>query len=371
MIVTLVVAATVVVALGSVKFGQVRAAMAQGASFQPPPEAVTTIVAQRQTWPTTLTSIGTVTAVQGVTVSADLPGIVEQIAFESGSPVAKGAVLVRLDASQEKAQLAAAEAEVEVTALQLERQKGLEAKGITARADLDRAAAAAKQAEAKVKEVRAMIERKTIRAPFAGHLGIRQVNLGQYLDSGSPIVPLQTLDPIFVEFSVPQQEAAGLAEGVKVEVADEGAKEVAATGTISAVDSVVDPATRNVKIQAVFDNPERKLRPGMFVQARVDVGAALPVIALPASAIAYAPYGDSVFVVDEIAGKDGKTYRGARQQFVELGGGRGDQVAVLSGLKDGDEVVTSGVFKLRSGAAVAVDNSVQPSNQAAPEPEDS
>jgi membrane fusion protein (multidrug efflux system) len=318
-----------------------------------------------------LTSIGTVTAVQGVTVSADLPGIVETIAFESGSQVAAGAVLVRLDASQEQAQLAAALAEVEVTALHLERQRGLVEKGITTRTDFDRALAAARQAEAKVKEVRATIERKTIRAPFAGSLGIRQVNLGQYLDSGAPIVPLQALDPIYVEFSVPQQQVASLAAGVPVSVTDEGEREVRDIGTISAIDSVVDAATRNVKIQAVFDNGDRRLRPGMFVEVRVEVGAALPVIALPASAVAYAPFGDSVFVVEELALPDGSKYRGARQQFVQLGGGRGDQVAVLSGLKDGDEIVTSGVFKLRNGAAVAVDNSVQPSNSSAPEPEDS
>lgn len=367
---TLLGIATFVVAIGSVKYGQVSAAIAQAASFRMPPEAVTTAVAAEQSWPRTLAAIGTATAVQGVTVSADLPGIVESIRFESGRPVRQGAILAVLDASQERAQLVAAEAELEVTRLHYERQSGLVDRGVTSRADYDRALAAFRQAEARIAEIRATIERKTIRAPFSGTLGIRKVNVGEYLDPGDPIVPLQALDPIYVDFSVPQQEVAVLARGAVVRVS-ESTDGAVLSGRISAVDSVVDPATRNVAVQAVFDNPDGRLRPGMFVEVRLDAEAPAPVVALPTSAVAYAPYGDSVFVVEELTGPDGATYRGARQRFVKLGPARGDLVAVVAGLEPGAEVVTSGAFKLRDGAAVQVDNSVTPGASAAPAPENS
>ena len=256
MILTLLAAVTFVVAIGSVKFGQVRAAMAQASSFQPPPEAVTTIVAREEPWPTNLSAIGTVTAVQGVTVSADLPGIVAKIAFESGRPVRAGEMLVQLDSSQERAQLAAAEAARDLASLHLERHRGLVEKGVTSRADFDRAGAEFKQAEARVNEILATIDRKTIRAPFSGILGIRLANLGQYLEGGDPIVPLQSLDPIYVDFSVPQQAVASLRPGAEVRVADEGAGDLA-TGRISAVDSIVDEATRNVRVQADVREPRR------------------------------------------------------------------------------------------------------------------
>lgn len=369
-VLTLLAIATFVVAIGSVKYGQVSAAVAQAASFRMPPEAVTTAVAAEQNWPRTLAAIGTATAVQGVTVSADLPGIVESLHFESGRPVRRGAVLVVLDAGQERAQLAAAEAELEVTRLHYERQAGLVDRGVTSRADYDRALAAFRQAEAQIDEIRATIERKTIRAPFSGTLGIRKVNVGEYLDPGDPIVPLQSLDPIYVDFAVPQQEVAVLASGAIVKVSESPDGE-ALVGRISAVDSVVDPATRNVAVQAVFDNPDGRLRPGMFVEVRLDAEVAAPVVALPASAVAYAPYGDSVFVVEELTGPDGATYSGARQRFVRLGPARGDLVAVVAGLEAGAEVVTSGAFKLRDGAAVRIDNSVTPGASPAPAPENS
>jgi membrane fusion protein (multidrug efflux system) len=283
--------------------------------------------------------------------------------------VRDGDVLLRLDARQEKAQLAAAEAQLELARLNLDRMRGLLGKGVTSKAEHDQAAAEHKQAEARVGEVRATIERKTIRAPFSGVLGIRQVNPGQYLNAGDPIVPLQSLDPVHVNFSVPQQDFAPLKAGAEVRVTAEGIPGEL-RGRITAVDSVVDEATRNVRVQATLANPERRLRPGMFVSTEVHLGAGEPKVTLPASAILAAPYGDSVFVVEEMKGPDGKAYRGARQQFVKVGPGRGDQVALLSGVEAGAEVVTSGVFKLRNGAAVHVNNSVQPGNSAAPKPED-
>jgi membrane fusion protein (multidrug efflux system) len=371
MIFMLIAIGVFLTALGSLKFKQVQAAIAEGASYQPPPEAVTTIVAREERWPATLRAIGTVKAVHGVTVSADLPGIVERIAFDSGRAVGAGDVLVKLDTRQEAAQLAAAEAQRDLARLQLDRMRGLREKGVTAQAELDRAAAEHTQAEARVGEIRATIERKTIRAPFAGILGIRQVDLGQYLSAGDPVVPLQSLHPIYVDFAVPQQQVGSLRPGTEVRVAADGAPPVEATGEVTAVDSIVDPATRNVQVQATFENPAGALRPGMFVEAQVVLGAGRPVVALPASAIAYAPYGDSVFVVDDLEGPDGGSYRGVRQQFVKLGPGRGDQVAVVEGVRTGEEVVTSGVFKLRNGAAVLVNNEIQPANDPAPQPENS
>jgi membrane fusion protein (multidrug efflux system) len=356
--------------LGVVKVLQIQAAIAQASSFQPPPEAVTTIAARQEQWPATLGAIGTVHAVRGVTVSADLPGIVESITFESGRKVREGEVLVRLDTRQERAQLAAAEAQRDLAKIMLDRTRGLVEQGILAQAELDRVTAEHRQAEARVGEIRATIERKQIRAPFSGALGIRQVNLGQYLEGGAPVVPLQALDPVHVNFSVPQQQVGEMRVGGEVQVTAEGFGGETVTGRITAIDSVVDEATRNVQVQATFDNREGRLRPGMFVQAHVRTGDTAAVLSLPASAISYAPYGDSVYVVSEMKGQGGAPYKGVRQQFVKLGPARGDQVAVLSGLAAGDEVVTSGAFKLRNGAAVLVDNSVQPGNSPAPKPED-
>jgi membrane fusion protein (multidrug efflux system) len=365
-------AVTVFVAvLGFVKFRQFQAMAGQAAAFQPPPEAVTTIVAREETWPATLTAIGTAAAVQGVTVSADLPGIVERIAFDSGTAVREGDVLVQLDTRQELAQLAAAEAQRDLARLNFERMQALVKDGAIARAEYDRAAAEQKQTEARVGEIRATIARKTIRAPFSGILGIRQVNLGQYLSPGDAVAPLQSLHPIYVNFGVPQQDARHAQVGRPVRIAIDQSPGAPLSGRVTAVDSVVDPATRNVQVQATIPNRDGRLRPGMFVQAELSVGTSRPVLALPASAISYAPYGDSVFVVAELKGPDGTPYRGVRQQFVKLGGARGDQVAVVSGLAAGDEVVTSGAFKLRNGAAVQVNNTVRPANNPAPAPEDS
>jgi len=370
MVVMLAVVTVVIAILSGVKIRQFQAMMAQAASFQPPPESVTTILAKQEQWPATLKAIGSVAAVHGVTVSADLPGIVGAIAFESGTTVAQGQPLVRLDTKQEQAQLAAADAQLELARLNLERRTGLASEGIVSKADYDQAVAEHKQAEARQGEIRATIERKQIRAPFAGILGIRQVNLGQYLNPGQAVVPLQALQPIYVNFAVPQQEAARLRSGAEVRVTSEGISGRGPVGKITAVNSIVDEATRNVQVQATLANADGKLRPGMFVEAEVLLGSTASVVTLPASAINYAPYGDSVFVVTDIKGANGQSYRGAHQQFVKLGGARGDQVAVISGLEPGAEVVSSGVFKLRNGAALRVNNEILPANDPAPKPED-
>ena len=370
MILMLAAAGIFIATIAAVKTRQIQAGMKQNASFQPPPEAVTTVVARHEQWPATWNAIGSVAAVHGVTVAADLPGIVEKIEFESGQSVAAGAVLVRLDTRQEQAQLAAAEAARALSDLNLTRAKDLVAQGIQAQAELDRLAAEQKQAVAKGGEIRATIERKTIRAPFAGVLGIRQVNLGQYLDAGAAIVPLQSIRPVYVNFSVPQQQVAKLKVGFPIHATAEGAG-VVVDGRVTAVDAVINEQTRNVQVQATFDNANGKLRPGMFVKADIGLGAGESAVTVPTSAIKYAPYGDAVFIVEQVKGPKGDQYLGVRQQFVKLGSSRGDQVAIVSGLKDGEQVVPSGVFKLRNGAAVKVNNQVQPGNNPAPKPEDS
>jgi membrane fusion protein (multidrug efflux system) len=370
MILMLSVMAALLTGLGFIKFRQVKSGMAAQASFQPPPESVTTIVTGQQQWPATLSAIGSVVAVRGVTVSADLPGIVDKIDFESGGWAKEGQVLVQLDTRQERAQLADAQSQWDLARANYARNQELVKQGVISRMDWDRTEADQRQTEAKVNEIRATIDRKTIRAPFSGVLGIRQVNLGQYLSSGSPIVPLQALDPIYVNFSLPQDAVLKLRVGETVQVSLNDGSAGGFSGRVTAIDSVVDPATRNVQVQATLANPGSRLRPGMFVQTQLALGHSDQVITLPTSAISYAPYGDSVFIVTDLKGQNGQSYRGVRQQFVKLGPQRGDQVAVLSGVKAGDEVVSSGTFKLRNGAAVQPNNTVQPSNSLTPQVED-
>lgn len=355
--------------LGFVKYRQVRTAMAMGASFAPPPTAVTTIVTKRETWPSTLQVIGTAAAIQGVTVSADLPGTVDKINFDSGKAVKAGDILVELDTRQERAQLAAAESDRDLARINYGREQQLVKEGVVPKTEYDNAFAQQKSTEAHVGEIQATIDRKIIRAPFSGILGIRQINLGQYLAAGQAIVPLQALNPIYVNFGVPQQESPRVQVGRAIEVSSDDIHGFRFSGRVSAVDSVVDQTTRNVQVQATLSNPGERLRPGMYVQVEVGVGSPRDVISLPASSINYAPYGDSVFVVTN--DKDPQGNRTVRQQFVKVDGTRGDQVAIVSGLNPGDEVVSSGAFKLRNGAPVQVNNKVQPPNSPKPNPEES
>ncbi len=362
--------AVLLTALGFVKFKQVQSAV-QAASFQPPPEAVTSVVVKREVWPSTTGVIGTMEAVRGVMVSADLPGSVARINFDSGKSVRAGDILVELDTRQERAQLAALEAQRDLAKVNFARMEQLVKQGVISRMEYDQATAQQRQTEANVGEIRATIERKTIRAPFSGTLGIRKVNLGQYLSAGSAVVQLQALNPIYVNFGLPQQALGQVRVGRNLRVTSDDLAGKGFTGRVTAIDSVVDAATRNVQVQATLANPEGKLQPGMFVQVEVALGASRPVVSLPASAISYAPYGDSVYVITDLKDPKGQTYRGVRQQFVKVEGSRGDQVGIVSGLNPGDEVVTSGVFKLRNGAAVQVNNKVQPGNNPAPKPEES
>jgi membrane fusion protein (multidrug efflux system) len=356
----------VLIALWKVKL--ILGGIAEGKKFAPPPDTVTTVVARAQKWQPTLKAVGSLKAVNGVTVSTDLAGIVSSIAFESGTPVKKGDLLVQLDTRQEESQLRSAEARRDLAKVNLERQNDLLMKKAASQSEYDSAAAEFRQAEAAVDDARAIIARKTIVAPFDGLLGIRMLDPGQYLNVGAPIVPLQSLDPIHVDFSLPQQYLDQIATGGEIRIKAEGVAGVEFDGAISAIDSRVDEITRNIALRGTIPNPERKLRPGMYVSVEVLLPEKEGVIAIPASAISYAPYGDSVFVVESKTGPDGKPMKQLLQQFVKVGPSRGDQVSIQSGVKAGDEVVSSGVFKLRSGAPVFVNNAVQPGNEPSPKP---
>jgi len=352
------------------KYKQIKTGMAMGAKFAPPPAAVTTLVAKSQTWQPVLSAVGTMKAVNGVTVSTDLAGIVSEIDFESGARAKKGDLLVRLDTRQEQAQVVQAEAKLELSKFNLARQTDLLAKKAVSQSDYDAASAGYKEDAAAVENAKAVVARKTITAPFDGELGIRQVSLGQYLNVGAPIVPLQSMDPIYVDFSVPQQEIGQIVIGKKIRLKADSIEGEEFEGVITSIDSLVDLATRNITVEATVNNPAAKLRAGMFVKVEVLLPEQKGVISIPATAINYAPYGNSVFVVKEKTGDDGKPAKIVQEQFVKTGPSRGDQVSILSGVKAGDEVVTSGVFKLRAGAPVNINNSVQPGNDPNPKPPD-
>jgi membrane fusion protein, multidrug efflux system len=372
MVLMLVVMIAIIGGLGFVKYRQVETAIAMGASFQMPPTAVTTVIAKQEAWPSTLSVIGTAEAIQGVTVSADLPGTVDKIHFESGQSVKEGDILVELDIRQERAQLANLEAQRDLAQVQYGRAEQLSKAGVISKSDYDNAAAQQKATEAQVGDIKAAIARKTIHAPFSGILGLRQISLGQYLAAGQAIVSLQSLNPIYVNFGVPQQETPKVAIGRNLHVTNTDLPGEGFNGKVTALDSVINEQTRNIQVQATLPNPGGKLRPGMYVQVELPLGQPRQVISLPATAINYAPYGDSVYVVADMQDpKTGKTYRGVRQQVVKLEGTRGDQVAITSGLNPGDEVVSSGVFRLRNAAPVQVNNSVKPENSPNPNPEES
>ncbi|HEY3898744.1 MAG TPA: efflux RND transporter periplasmic adaptor subunit [Chthoniobacter sp.] len=350
------------------KYSSVSAAIAKHKKFALPPSAVTTVVVKGQTWQPVLSAVGSLRAVNGVTVSTDLAGIVSEINFESGASVKKGDLLIKLDTQQEEAQLHSAEAKREWTKVDLERKRDLVAKKTISPSDWDQAQSEFLQADAAVEAAKAVIGRKHILAPFDGYLGIRQVNLGQYLNPGANIVPLQSLDPIYVEFTLPQQDLSKLAVGKKLHIRAADIDGDGIDGEINAIDSRVDESTRNITVQGTIQNPDHKLRPGMFVDVEVMLPQESGVLAIPVSSINYAPYGDSVYVVKPSA--DDPKGLEVEQRVVRLGPKRGDQVSVVSGLKDGEQVVSSGVFKLRPHAAVQVNNEVQPGNDLNPKPND-
>jgi membrane fusion protein (multidrug efflux system) len=362
----------VVGALAGVKTMQIRKLMADGKKYAAPPESVSSAVAREEKWQGTITAIGSVTAVQGVTVTPELAGIIREIAFESGAVVAKDALLVRLDTSTEEAQLRALEAQAELAQLTLARERTLRSQNMVPQSELETAEATLKQTQGMADATRAIIQKKTILAPFAGRLGIRLVNLGQYLDTGKPIVSLQSLTPIYADFSLPQQELARLQTGMRVRVTTDTYPGRQFEGKLTAINPDLDAQTRSVGLQATFENAEQLLRPGMFARVEVLLPEEKPVLVIPATSVLSAPYGDSVYVIESKPGKDsGKPELAVRQQFIRTGRAQGDFVSVESGLKPGERIVSAGIFKLRNGMSVIENNELSPKNDLAPHPSDS
>lgn len=352
-----------------VKMSQFKTMGAASANMVMPPTTVTATDAKEMTWENTLSATGSLVAVQGVTIGAEMAGKVVKLSFEPGATVKAGDLLVQLDTSTEEAQLRAAEATAALAKANLDRAQELRQNNTNSPAELDAADAQAKQANAQAESIRSVIAKKTIRAPFAGRLGLRQVNLGQILREGDPITSLQTLDPIYVNFSLPQQRLSQLATESVVRITSDAAPGSTFQGKINAINPEVDSVTRNIRVQATIANAEEKLRPGMFATAEVVLPAQSNVLAIPVTAVLYAPYGDSVFVIDEKKDeKSGQVQLVLRQQFVRLGAARGDFVSVVDGLKPGQNVVTSGVFKLRPGMPVVIDNKLAPPAELAPKP---
>jgi membrane fusion protein (multidrug efflux system) len=357
--------------LAGIKYLQIERMTAYGDNFVSPPEVVTTATAKKDSWESFLTAVGSLEAVQGVMITAELKGKVVRIAFEPGSMVKAGDLLVQQDTSVESAQLRAAEAEVALAKINFKRSKELVAAKTISQSDFDNADARFKEAEAQADNIRATIGKKTIRAPFAGRLGIRQVDLGQTLNEGDEIVSLQSLDPIYVNFLLPQQQLSQVNPGLAIRLTTDAFPGQSISGKITAINPQVDAATRNIRIQATVANLEERLRPGMYVNVSVVLPDRIEVLTIPATSVLYAPYGDSVFVVEKK--KNDKNKPSAlvlNQKFVRLGKKRGDYVSVVYGLKQGETVVSTGVFKLRNGQAVVIDNTLSPEFKKMPKPAD-
>ena len=369
LILTLIGVLVVAGALIATKLDQFRTMGEAGANMVPPPQVVTAAAAHRDEWESTLSATGSLVAVQGVVVRAEVPGRIVRIAFESGAEVGAGEVLVVLDVSTEKAELRAAQATAALAGANLERARSLVSKKTMSPAELDTAKAQFEAAAAQIEIIESNIAKKTVRAPFAGRLGLRKVNLGQVLATGDAIASLQTLDPIYVDFTLPQQQLGALAPGTRVRVSSDASPGDVYTGEITAISPEVDPVTRNIHARATLANREQKLRAGMFANVEVVLPVQQKVLAIPATAVLFAPFGDSVFVIEKREAEGGgEPQLAVRQRFVRLGAQRGDFVAVIEGLDEGEQVVSSGVFKLSSGMPVVIDNTLAPKAELAPRP---
>jgi membrane fusion protein, multidrug efflux system len=362
----------VLATLAGVKASQISTLINTGKAMQkagPPPEVVSTGRVEAQTWEGTLTAVASVVAAQGVAVSNDAPGMVSRLYFESGDTVKQGQILVQLDANVERAQIASAQARRQLAETSLKRTQALVQSGAIAPAQLDADESAFKTLTADTATLEAQVQRKVIRAPFSGRLGIREVNLGQYLAPGTRIAVLEATKTVFLDFSLPQEQIAKLQVGMRVRALDTTNDAPIVDGSISAIEPAVDTTTRSVKVRASLPNKDDKLRPGMFVKAAVVMPEKQSVTAIPATALVHASFGDSVFVVESKPAKPGqKPTSEARQQFVRTGESRGDFVAVLDGIQAGDEIVTSGAFKLRNGSSIVVNNNVKLEPQLNPRP---
>jgi len=355
-------------ALAGIKALQI-AKMTSSAGGGMPPMTVTSAEVKQENWAPLLSAVGSISPVQGAMISSELVGVVAEVGFESGATVKKGDLLVRLDTSVEEAQLRSADADTELARADVERSRDLAARKVVSKAELDSAEAKFKQKSAITDNMRALIDKKTMRAPFDGIAGIRAVNVGQMVKAGDQIVPLQSLDPVYIDFALPQQRLAELSKGLEVQMHTDSFPGRTFQGALTAINSAVDTATRNVSVQATLPNPDHVLRPGMFAKVDVVLPRKEPVVVIPATAIAYAPYGDSVFVIEKKKDpKSGKESQVIRQQFIRTGETRGDFVTVTQGLKAGETVVSSGVFKLRNGMTVVINNELAPKPQLSPTP---
>jgi len=341
------------------------------AGNKPPPATVTTMKVDYEAWQPQVNSVGSLRAVRGVDVTTEIAGLVRSIHFSSGQSVSAGDLLVQLNADSDVAQLRALEAAADLAETTYERDKAqFEAQAIS-KAQLDADAANLKTAKAQVAQQAALVAKKSIRAPFAGQLGITTIQPGQYLNTGDKIVTLQQIDPIYVDFSVPQQQLPRLKIGQSVAATVDAFPGRTFAGRVNAIDPKVDPNTRNVQVEASIANHKRELLPGMFASTNVSAGGEQRYLTVPQTAVSFNTYGATVFVVQPGAAKEGaKGAMTVKQIFVTTGETRGDQVAVLSGLKAGDVVVTSGQLKLKNGSEIVVDNKATPSNDAAPRPVD-
>jgi membrane fusion protein, multidrug efflux system len=367
-IIAIVIVLAIAAVLAGVKTWQIRTLVAAGQSLIPPPETVSAAVVHEEKWPDTLTAVGSINAKQGVTISPEIAGKVSEIAFESGAVVAQGDLLVRLDTSSEEAQLRAIEAQVELARLNTERTRQLRVNNTVSQSELDTAEATLKQNQANADNIRATIEKKNIRAPFAGQLGIRLVDLGELLDVGKPIVSLQALSPVYCDFSLPQQDLAQLRTGLPVRVISDSYPAQVFEGTLTAMNPDLDQTTRSVQLQATFENGDKRLQPGMFVRVEVVFPEQQTVLAVPSTAILSEPFGDSVYVIEANATNSTLV---ARQQFVHTGRTHGDFISVASGLKAGDRVVSAGLFKLHNGTSVQENNTDTPKPSMSPNPPNS
>lgn len=371
-IITIIGLFVLILVLGGIKAMQFGTMMASGQNFTPPPESVTTATAQLSTWETSLSAVGSLTAVEGIMLSAEQAGKVVEIAFEPGSKINAGDLVLQQDISTEKAQLRAAQASAELAKINLKRSKDLLSKRLTSQSDYDAASARHKEAIAQADSIHSQIEKKTIRAPFTGNIGTKRVYLGQQLREGEEIASLQALDRLTVDFMLPQQYLPQVKAGLVVRVSTDAAPGKKIEGVIEAVDSVVDANTRNFAVQASIPNPEEKLLPGLFVAVEVILPQTEPILSIPATSVVHASYGASVFVVDKKEAEDGaEPQLLARQQFVKLGRTQGDFVAVLSGLNENDTVVSTGAFKLFNGQTIAEKNDMAPEFELDPKPADS
>ena len=337
-----------------------------------PATTVSSATVKEEDWAPVLSAVGSISAVQGAVVSSELGGVVSQIAFENGGTAKKGDLLLQLDASAEEALLRSAEAEAELARQDLDRTRGLASQKVLSKAELDAAESKFNRLNAVVDQMRSNIRKKTIIAPFDGQLGIRQVNVGQMINSGQQVVPLTSLDPVFADFALPQQHLGKLTPGLDVKVTTDALPGRVFDGKLTAINSMVDANTRNITLQATLENPDHVLRPGMFAKAEVTLPEKHKALVIPGSAISYAPFGDSVFVIEKKKDeKTGKESQMIRQQFVRVGESRGDLVSITEGLKAGEIVVSTGVFKLRNGMAVTINNELAPKPQTNPTPGDS